>query len=202
MTAPGREWSPLRVYRQPAGRVMLESVMAAVEPAVRRGAAPAMLLAAAAAILALVLANLTGCGRAPAARPLHARAARRPAVEVRPQPAHPVAAAQPPHPPAPPQAATLLESQGHQLLSSGSYSAAIPVLRQAIQATGVAPGACLEPRTPGCVIYAFALYDLGRALRLSGDPAAAIPILERRLLIDNRRDIVAYELGLARHEAG
>ena len=29
-----------------------------------------------------------------------------------------------------------------------------------------------------CLTYAYALYDLGRALRLSGDPAAAVPILE------------------------
>ena len=29
-----------------------------------------------------------------------------------------------------------------------------------------------------CLTYAYALYDLGRALRLSGDPTAAVPILE------------------------
>lgn len=102
----------------------------------------------------------------------------------------------------PPAVATALESRGHDLLAAGDYSAALPVLRQAVAATGVLPGTCLEPRQPGCLIYAFALYDLGRALRLSGDPQAAVAILQRRIQIDNYRSIVAYELQLARQEAG
>jgi hypothetical protein len=50
--------------------------------------------------------------------------------------------------------------------------------------------------------YAYALFDLGRTLRLDGDPAAAIPILERRLQIPNQPQLVAYELELARRQAG
>ena len=45
---------------------------------------------------------------------------------------------------------------------------------------------------------ALALYDLGRAVRLSGQPQAAVPILERRLQIDNQRSTVDAELQLAR----
>jgi hypothetical protein len=52
-----------------------------------------------------------------------------------------------------------------------------------------------------CLTYAYALYDLGRALRLSGDPSAAIPILERRLEIDNQRPTGMAELELARQGA-
>src|SRR5207248_11220823 len=68
---------------------------------------------------------------------------------------------------------------------------AIPVLRQAVAA---APH--------GSPTYAFALYDLGRSLRLAGDPQAAIPILEQRLQIPNQTGVVRHELALALQEAG
>ena len=48
----------------------------------------------------------------------------------------------------------------------GDYGAAIPVLRQAVAAAA-----------PSSLTYAYALYDLGRSLRLAGDPQAAVPIL-------------------------
>jgi hypothetical protein len=69
---------------------------------------------------------------------------------------------------------------------AGAYTAAIPVLRQAISAA-----------SPGDINYAYALFDLGRSLRLAGDPAAAIPILERRLQIPNQTAVVLSELRLA-----
>ena len=65
-------------------------------------------------------------------------------------------------------------------------------------ATGETLGACLEPGSSTCLTYAYALYDLGRATRLSGEPQAAVPIPERRLQIDNQRSIVGAELQLAR----
>ncbi len=68
----------------------------------------------------------------------------------------------------------------------GAYTAAIPVLRQAISVA-----------SPRDINYAYALYDLGRSLRLAGDPAAAIPILERRLQIPNQTPVVLSELRLA-----
>jgi hypothetical protein len=94
--------------------------------------------------------------------------------------------------------ATQLEAQGHDLLTSGQSSAAVPVLRRAVAATGEQVGACLQPDGTMCLTYAYALYDLGRALRLSGNPSAAVPILERRLQIDNQRPTVLAELQLAR----
>jgi hypothetical protein len=39
-------------------------------------------------------------------------------------------------------------------------------------------------------------------VRLNGEPQAAIPILERRLQIDNQRPVVSDELQLARQEVG
>ena len=49
--------------------------------------------------------------------------------------------------------------------------------------------------------YAYALFNLGRALRLSGDPEAAIPYLEKRLTFDDQRATVEAELERARQAA-
>jgi hypothetical protein len=49
-----------------------------------------------------------------------------------------------------------------------------------------------------CLTYAYALYDLGRALELNGEPSAALPVLDQRLQIDNQRDVVAAELARVR----
>ena len=106
---------------------------------------------------------------------------------------------QPPPPvPVSPALATELEAQGHSLLEAGQYGDAVPVLKRAVLATGETLGACLEPASSTCLTYAYALYDLGRAVRLSGAPQAAVPILERRLQIDNQRPVVGVELRLAR----
>jgi len=71
-------------------------------------------------------------------------------------------------------------------------------LRTAIQASGGSLSRCAEPTSEACLTYAYALYDLGRALQLEGDPAAAIPILSERLRIDNQRETVRQELDVAR----
>jgi eukaryotic-like serine/threonine-protein kinase len=84
-----------------------------------------------------------------------------------------------------------LEARGHALMMAGQYAQAIPVLRQAVAS---APH--------GSLTYAYALYDLGRSLRLAGDPGAAIPILQARLQIPNQTDVVRHELQLALQAAG
>ena len=104
--------------------------------------------------------------------------------------------------PVSPALATELEAQGHGLLEAGEYGNAVPVLRRAVLATGENVGACVEPAASACLTYAYALYDLGRAVRLNGEPHAAVPILERRLQIDNQRWIVSAELALARQGIG
>jgi tetratricopeptide (TPR) repeat protein len=65
---------------------------------------------------------------------------------------------------------------------AGNYSAAIPVLRQAVATA-----------SPSSLTYAYALYDLGHSLRMSGDPAAALPILRRRLEIPDQLPVVRAE---------
>jgi serine/threonine-protein kinase len=93
--------------------------------------------------------------------------------------------------PPPPTGAATLAAQGHQLMLGGNYHGAIQVLRQAV---ATAPRSSLT--------YAYALYDLGRSLRLAGDPRAAVPILWRRLQIPDQTDTVRAELTLALEALG
>ncbi|HEY1520270.1 MAG TPA: serine/threonine-protein kinase [Solirubrobacteraceae bacterium] len=86
----------------------------------------------------------------------------------------------------PPPTADTLEARGHQLMLDGEYSAAIPVLRQAIHAA-----------SPTSLSYAYALYDLGRSLRLAGDPRDAVSVLYQRLRIPNQTPEVRQQLQLA-----
>jgi hypothetical protein len=101
-----------------------------------------------------------------------------------------------------PALATQLEAEGHDLLVAGRYTDAVPVLERAVLATGETVGACVEPASTTCLTYAYALYDLRRAERLSGEPQAAVPILERRLQINNQRSTVVAQLQLARQGIG
>jgi len=146
-------------------------------------------------------------GGEPVRRPAPSAGSTTPAPSAGSTTSAPSAASTTPAPSSPPPSATVpvspalatnLEARGHDLLLAGQYAAAIPVLQRAVLASGEPPGACLEPATQTCLTYAYALYDLGRALRLSGRPSEAVPILERRLQIDNQRSVVAAELQLAR----
>jgi tetratricopeptide (TPR) repeat protein len=94
--------------------------------------------------------------------------------------------------------AASLEADGHELLAQGRYAQAIGKLRGAVEASGGSLASCAEPTSEACLTYAYALYDLGSALRLDGDPSAAIPILSERLRIDNQRATVQAQLELAR----
>jgi serine/threonine protein kinase len=85
-----------------------------------------------------------------------------------------------------------LNDRGFALMNQGRYAEAIPLLQQAAQRCG-------DSREPVC---AYALYNLGRSLRLAGRPAEAIPILERRLGYDNQTETVQAELDAARRAAG
>ena len=86
----------------------------------------------------------------------------------------------------PPPTADTLEARGHQLMLDGNYSAALPVLRQAVNTA-----------SPGSLTSAYALYDYGRALLLAGDPKDAVKVLYQRLQIPNQTGAVRQELQLA-----
>jgi hypothetical protein len=172
-------------------------------PAISRALVLAALLAATAVVSALVATRVFSGDhgtRVPTASRPHSRPTV--ASTAAPGPTTPRSAPPAPRIPVSPAVATELEAQGHGLLQDGRYGAAVPVLKRAVLATGESLGACLEPAGPTCLTYAYALYDLGRAVRLSGEPEAAVPILERRLRIDNQRSTVDAQLQLARQGIG
>ena len=86
-----------------------------------------------------------------------------------------------------------LNEEGFALIQSGEYEAAVPVLEEAVVSF---------PAGTEDLEYAYALFNLGNALRLSGRPDEAIPVLERRLEIPNQVATVEEELAAARAEAG
>jgi Flp pilus assembly protein TadD len=100
--------------------------------------------------------------------------------------------------PVSPSRASALEARGHNVLAAGQYATAVRILERAVAATGEHLSSCLEPTTENCLTYAYALFDLGRALLLSGHHSSAVAVLERRLQIDNQRPEVAAQLALAR----
>jgi tetratricopeptide (TPR) repeat protein len=79
------------------------------------------------------------------------------------------------------------------LIQEGRYADAIPVLQRAVASF---------PRGTSDINYAYALFNLGHALRMDGRPDEAIPILERRLEIPDQTETVQRELDAARAEAG
>ena len=94
-----------------------------------------------------------------------------------------------PSPPATPTAApsaSQLQLTGHDQLLDGNYTAAIATLRKAVSAAA-----------PGSLTYVYGLYDLGKALLLSGDAAGAVPILEQRAKIPNQTPVVLETLNQA-----
>jgi serine/threonine-protein kinase len=91
----------------------------------------------------------------------------------------------------PPPTADTLEAQGHAQMEAGDYPAAINTLR-----------AALATASPASLTYAYALFDLGRSLRLSGDPRDAVAVLWKRMQIPNQTGAVREELQLALQALG
>ena len=77
-------------------------------------------------------------------------------------------------------------------MSQGRYDEAIPILQQAVDS--------FPPGTSD-LNYAYALFNLGKSLRLAGRPDEAIPVLEQRLKIPNQTETVKQELELAKQQA-
>jgi eukaryotic-like serine/threonine-protein kinase len=86
-----------------------------------------------------------------------------------------------------------LNDEGYRLMNQGDYAGAVDVLQQAVNS--------FPPGTSD-LNYAYALYNLGRSLRLAGRPDEAIPVLEKRLRIPNQTETVQRELDLAKQQAG
>ena len=85
-----------------------------------------------------------------------------------------------------------LNDQGFALIGQGRPADAVAPLQRSVDAFRA------QDRK-GDIGYAYALYNLGNALRLSGHPAEAIPYLQERLQVSNyKRGVVQKELKIAR----
>jgi tetratricopeptide (TPR) repeat protein len=78
-------------------------------------------------------------------------------------------------------------------MNQGNYDQAIPVLQEAVKA--------FPPGTSD-LNYAYALFNLGKSLRLAGRYDEAIKVLEQRLKIPNQTETVQRELDLAKQQSG
>ena len=85
-----------------------------------------------------------------------------------------------------------LNDEGYSLIQQGRYVEAIPVLRKAVASF---------PQGTTDLNFAYALFNLGHALRMAGQPEEAIPILEQRLGIPDQTETVRAELDAARAAA-
>jgi predicted Ser/Thr protein kinase len=87
-----------------------------------------------------------------------------------------------------PGTGTQLNAEGYSLIQEGRYAEAIPLLRKAVASF---------PEGTTDINFAYALFNLGHALRMAGQPEEAIPILERRLQIPDQTETVRAELEAA-----
>ena len=165
-------------------------------------------LAALAVVAGSAIAIATGAGKGGgggSTAATHAASAATHAAKPKPKAAEPKQKTQTAVPPAtttqqttPPSASSdpvALNNQGFALIQQGRATSAVPSLQRSVDAFRT------QGRT-GQIDYAYALYNLGNALRLSGRPADAIPYLEERLKISNyKRGVVKQELKTARRLA-
>jgi len=167
------------------------------------GRAASLLLAGVLALAIALAASAPSRGRPHASRAVASRTAGHARAANRARPAHASRKRAAPRPSpaqsalperAPPALAAELQASGHALLESGHGGTAAARLSAALRATGEHVSDCIEPASTACLTYAYALYDLGRALALEGRNAQAASVLEQRLRIDNQREAVASML--------
>ena len=126
--------------------------------------------------------------RQPAAERQRARTATVAAVRPQADPAPQSTPAQASEPAA-------LNDRGFGLIEAGDYAGAVEPLRAAVQGYR-------DADQTDEMNYYFALYNLGVALNRSGDPEAAIEILQERLRNPNQRGTVQRELDDAQAQLG
>jgi eukaryotic-like serine/threonine-protein kinase len=85
-----------------------------------------------------------------------------------------------------------LNDEGFILMNQGRYDEAVSKLQEAVDS--------FPPGTDD-LNYAYALFNLGKSLRLAGRPEEAVPVLEQRLQIPNQTETVRAELERAKQEA-
>jgi len=202
---------------RPVGAVA-QAPPAAPPPPVRAARSPRWPAIAAllgVALAAITIAIASGGDDEPASErsadrgnPAGERGQQKPAAEEAPAPAEeapaenvPVSDPGPYEVPVPTGAGTAAEAEqlhldGHAALEAGDYETAIELNTQALQAFPEGTNWQTDMN------YAYALFSLGKALRLAGRPEDAILVLEQRAQIPNQQGTVIGELELARRAAG
>jgi eukaryotic-like serine/threonine-protein kinase len=190
---PPRPATPRRTVAEPVAARPREA------PARRRRWAPLAALAGAVAVLAaVVVAGLGGGGERAGRAPARASSAPSRTASTSPASTSQAPESSPPTgassgaPSADGRSVAQLNDEGFRLINAGQPGQAIAPLRRAVDKCGSSTE----------VTCAYAMYNLGHALRVTGRPREAIPILERRLQIPNQQDVVRRELESARREAG
>ena len=178
---------------------VLPGPVAAPQRTHRRRALPALALAVLLAGGALAIGFATsgdgGSGerRTDASRPEGTTVQSRPKTESKPKPK--ASAPAPAAASAPAASPRELNDRGFAKLP-GDPAGAIPLLQQSVE------GFRSQGNTSD-INYAYALYNLGNALRLAGRPAEAVPFLQERLQVSRfKRGVVKKELRLAQEQAG
>jgi serine/threonine-protein kinase len=198
LAGPTRATEPLRFADDPAAYAPFVSYGARSRgTAARVGALAAIAAVALAAGIATGASSSSGNGahrsRAAAAVRTHKHATPTTVAAIappRPRPKRAATSTSTAAAPAPPTPLAI-DTQGHEMMVQGDYAGAIAAMRQVLATT-----------PPDSLLHAYALFDLGRSLRLAGDPQAAIPILEQRLQYPNQTAVVQVELKLAEQAAG
>jgi TolA-binding protein len=149
-------------------------------------------LAAAATALAILAAGLAGAllarssRQTPAAAPAHTKTITTTTVRS-------TTTGQPVRSPTTSQAsATDLNTRGYRLMLAGSYSAALPLLRQAVAGLS-------DPSNP---VTAYANFNLGQTLVRLGQCGAAIRYLQRAQQLEPSRSVVSSALAYAQQCSG
>lgn len=169
----------------------------------RRRASPLAVLAALALLVAggaVAVAAFDGTGKDTPTRSTRAKTTKpkrtapsTSAATPAPAPSASTAATTPP-PTTTSRAALIAQNDAAFKATDADPAAQVAPLREAVA------GLCVDESDINC---AFALFNLARALRLSDQPAEAIPLLERRLRIsDDKTDVVRAELARAQQAAG
>ncbi len=173
---------------------------APLAPRARRGPMPALLVAtlAVAAVIALVLV-LAGGRDDPSSRTADRRTSTSEGSRTSTTAA---AAPQPPPPPPAPQPASAggekpaaLHARAFALVKQGRYGEALAPAQAAVQGYR-------DAGETGGLPYAYALFNYAVALNRSGNPAAAIPLLQERLKFNDQRATVQAELDDALAKTG
>jgi eukaryotic-like serine/threonine-protein kinase len=182
---------------RPVARTLPTRRVATPAPRRTRSTAVPLLVAMAAAVVLVAAAVIAlgggddgGNPAPPAERRADAPRTATAEQEAAPEPSQP---AEPePETPAPTASGSDLNAEGFELMQAGRYAEAVPVLQRAVAAW---------PEDSQDIEYAYALFNLGKSLTESGNPAAGIPYLEKRLTFKDQRGTVMRELKRAQRAA-